>query len=731
MQIHRMVATFGKLERSELVLQPGLNVIYAPNESGKSTWTAFLRNMFYGLNTRDRGDMADKNRYAPWSGSAMLGRIELESGGKDYTLVRQTRRANAPMGDFSCTFSSTADPVPGITAQNAGEHLLGISRDVFERSAFIAQSSLSVEQSTELERRIAALITTGEEDTSYSEANERLKKQLNRRRHNKTGQIPALEREIADLDASLARLDDLQTQHRQSAQQLELLRTQQAELLAQQRQWELLEQQEQQQQYRAARQAAAQANAKREMLREIAGKMPDEETLTRLEHRCALLAAGAAEAERSDKADQAAAAAARSADDACRRHPLYPSDEDSLRGRIDNMTPPDMPAVWPVWLGLVVTLLALVTAVLSFLYQKPPALWIACGAVGLSSLAAAFGWRLLLQRTEEQRKKVIREKEALLRQTEAYLPLRQTSLDTAARAAAAHQLYTALCRQQQEGVDALVLDLSPFRHAADLGEATLAIKELRRQADAAAAAAQAAREAELRCQLLAQHQPKELPSSPNTPVARPATSLAQLQAALPQVTADIQLAQSRLDTLVGQIRSLGDADELSARRAEKAEQLALLQQEYDAIALAMDALDRANLTLQSRFAPALGQRAAEIFSGITGGRYQKVLLSRDFSLSAEPAADASMRSVHLLSQGAADQLYLAVRLAICDLVLPPEYSVPLILDDALVSFDEERLHAALDYLVQEAQRRQILLFTCQRREASYLANHSNTTLLTL
>lgn len=82
----------------------------------------------------------------------------------------------------------------GITSQNAGEVLLGVPREVFERSAFIGQNALAVDQDAELERRIAALITTGEEDTSYTESYDRLKKQLNRRRHNKTGLIPALER---------------------------------------------------------------------------------------------------------------------------------------------------------------------------------------------------------------------------------------------------------------------------------------------------------------------------------------------------------------------------------------------------------------------------------------------------------------------------------------------------------------------------------------------------------
>ena len=97
-----------------------------------------------------------------------------------------------------------------------------------------------------------------------------------------------------------------------------------------------------------------------------------------------------------------------------------------------------------------------------------------------------------------------------------------------------------------------------------------------------------------------------------------------------------------------------------------------------------------------------------------------MLLSRDFSIAAETAADPAARDIQLLSQGAADQLYFAVRMAICDMVLPEEKAVPLILDDALTSFDDGRLGAALSYLQQEAARRQILLFTCQKRETALL-----------
>lgn len=68
-----MTATFGKLENQTLTLTPGLNLISAPNEWGKSTWCAFLLAMLYGIDTRQRakqGQLPDKERYKPWSGQA-------------------------------------------------------------------------------------------------------------------------------------------------------------------------------------------------------------------------------------------------------------------------------------------------------------------------------------------------------------------------------------------------------------------------------------------------------------------------------------------------------------------------------------------------------------------------------------------------------------------------------------------------------------------------------------
>ena len=217
MDFQHIEATFGKLEHCSLSFSSGLNIIEAPNESGKSTLLAFLRVMLYGFPPRERGALADKNRYAPWSLSPMRGTLSLSSQKGNITLQRDTARANSPMGRFSAIYTGSGESVDGLTAADCGETLLGIPCEVYERSAFIRQSSLTVDASAELERRIAALITTGEEGQSFSEASAALKKQLNARKYNKSGRIPALGAEIVAQERSLAELSQL-TRSRQEAE---------------------------------------------------------------------------------------------------------------------------------------------------------------------------------------------------------------------------------------------------------------------------------------------------------------------------------------------------------------------------------------------------------------------------------------------------------------------------------------------------------------------------------
>ena len=727
MDILHLTATFGRLEHQELTLSPGLNVLYAPNETGKSTWGAFIRTMLYGLSTRERGPLADKNRFAPWSGAAMQGRMDVSAAEGAYTLLRDTKRTSSPMGEFSCTYTGTATPVAGITAQNAGEALLGVPREVFERSAFIGQNALAVDQDAELERRIAALITTGEEDTSYSQSYERLKKQLNRRKHNKTGLIPALEREIDDLQLSLRELDALEAQARQAQNALDELEQQAAALRQQAAQWQALEQQSRAAEYAKAAQNADEAARRAALLEESAAGLPDGQGLALLEGQAAALQEDLSGLAQQRREAEQARQAAESAREALASHPLYPADEVGLRQRADAIAPEKAPTVLlPIFTAGIIV----IAGVLAFLFRADPLpFWIftAMAALGIVTTTAAVTLR---RRAIAERQKFAESQRVKLEaQIAEYLPLREQEarLQTEARRLDdAADSAEDTCRRRLAALLAQVRTFEPA--VTDLSGAQIALANVRRRLAELTAAHQQAREAALYRDAL---------QKPDRPVAAaampsvPALSKEDVDTELARVQARLTAERSRFDTLTGHIRSLDRSSDLQDQLAQKREQLSSLQAEYDAIVLAMDALTQANTTLQNRFSPALGARAAEIFSAITAGRYGKVLLSRDFSLSAEMAGDPVGRSIRLLSQGAADQLYLAVRLAICDMVLPAEKRVPLILDDALVSFDDDRLRAALDYLLAESEKRQILLFTCQKREMDYLSDRENVTVACL
>lgn len=721
MHILEMQAAYGRLRGDSLRLEPGLNLIYAPNESGKSTWCSFIRTMLYGLPTRQSGPLADKNRFAPWTGEAMQGRMDLETGGQRWTVLRDTRRASAPMQNFACTYTGTAQPVPEVNGQNLGETLLGVPREVFQRSAFIGQSGLAVSQDPELERRIAALLSTGQEDVSYSESYDRLKKQLNRRRHNKTGLIPQLEQEQARLDDALRRQAELTAQLENAREQQCTAQTRVEELEQRRAQWEALEKQEALRQWRETQEDLARRRQQLTALQQLDGDLPDRDTLARMQAQLELLEQAGGTLTQARRTAQQRQAEAREAREAWTAHPLYPNDEKQLRQQAEAMTAPAGPGkALPIAAGV---LLCAAAAALALL--PAPAKLIA--AIGAAAAVGLFLYYMASRRRAAAAAQTVQtRKTALQRQTEEYLRLREDARQAEDAARTAEASAEGLTQQLQGQLVTLLAQVQPFWPEANGADGVrVALTAALRRREALDGAALQVQKAQIRCDAMSRHLPQPPLPDPEETMPRPVLSREQIDAALPQVRNQLREARSRVDSLTGQLRTMDSPESLQAQRDQCTRRLEALQAEYDAIALAMEALTQANTVLQTRFSPALGAETARIFSAITGGRYDKVLLDRNLSLSAQPSGDAMPRALSLLSQGAGDQLYLAVRLAICRMVLPRDKAAPLILDDALANFDDQRLAAALDWLAEESRSRQILLFTCHRREGDYLRDRAH------
>ena len=187
----------------------------------------------------------------------------------------------------------------------------------------------------------------------------------------------------------------------------------------------------------------------------------------------------------------------------------------------------------------------------------------------------------------------------------------------------------------------------------------------------------------------------------------------QLSRELSAAQRSCDMLSARISEIKGRIDAMGDPLVLGSELNNMESLCAALQSEYDAIALAVDTLRAADADIQSRFSPELGKLAAHYMSVVTDGRYESVLINRDFSAKTKLSGDTVPRETEYLSAGTLDLMYLAVRLAVCTLALPENSACPLILDDTLVNLDAERTQQAMKLLREISKQRQVILFTCK------------------
>jgi len=182
---------------------------------------------------------------------------------------------------------------------------------------------------------------------------------------------------------------------------------------------------------------------------------------------------------------------------------------------------------------------------------------------------------------------------------------------------------------------------------------------------------------------------------------------------LTECAAEQHRLQNRLGQYQGRMETLGNRTELQNQLSKKRKRIVQLERNYSALLIAQETLAQARAELQRRFAPRITRRAQTLLSEMTDGRYQAVTMGSDLSLQARTGEEDTLHDAIWRSDGTIDQLYLALRLAVAEELTP---CAPLILDDALVRFDDKRMRAAMEILEEMAERKQVILFTCQGRE---------------
>lgn len=169
-----------------------------------------------------------------------------------------------------------------------------------------------------------------------------------------------------------------------------------------------------------------------------------------------------------------------------------------------------------------------------------------------------------------------------------------------------------------------------------------------------------------------------------------------------------------------QLEDIARSDEIArlqtARESLKAE-LAEKVREYRVVVTARGLIRDTLRSYVRQHQPEVLGSAGGMFATITDGRYVRVETAAgddggDTNDIVVVSRDERQLQADLLSRGTAEQLYLAVRLALAADFSSRSTSLPVIVDDCLVNFDPIRQRGIARALADYAEERQLLLFTC-------------------
>lgn len=148
------VENFGILHDWDYTFQEGMNCILEENGWGKTTFAAFLKAMFYGLDFHARRKLAEneRKRYMPWQGGVYGGSLDIQAGEKAYRIERFF--GSKAREDTFVLYDKDTGLVSRDYSQAIGEELLGMDREAFSSSLYSVQKQMEAAMNDSLSARL-------------------------------------------------------------------------------------------------------------------------------------------------------------------------------------------------------------------------------------------------------------------------------------------------------------------------------------------------------------------------------------------------------------------------------------------------------------------------------------------------------------------------------------------------------------------------------------------------
>lgn len=225
------IENFGKLKNVDINFQQGLNQICEKNGWGKSTFTAFLKVMFYGFakeRKRSKG-IRERKKFKPWQGGVYGGSILFETNGQYYQIERNF--GESPREDQFVLRDAKTGMLSTAFDNNIGKELFQLDEDSFQKTIYVSQLDCVTLATDNIHAKIGNLTQQMYDLNHYSEASELLQKKINQLTpKRKTGLLAKLQIQvyqyqnmILDRERKRSEREELQGQYIESKREHELV----------------------------------------------------------------------------------------------------------------------------------------------------------------------------------------------------------------------------------------------------------------------------------------------------------------------------------------------------------------------------------------------------------------------------------------------------------------------------------------------------------------------------
>lgn len=218
------VENFGKLHGYRHTFEDGLNIILEENGWGKTTFAAFMKAMFYGMDYTTKKSITEneRRRYMPWQGGNYGGYIVFERNGKIYRIERFFGAKDKD--DIYHLYDETTGMISNDFGERPGEDIFGIDASAYERSTFMTQETKDTVINDSLTAKLSNVSEGNGDVESFQKAVAQIDSRL--KYYKKTGDRG----KIAELEAQIAEINHELSQFSNKTESFENLKNRKSEL---------------------------------------------------------------------------------------------------------------------------------------------------------------------------------------------------------------------------------------------------------------------------------------------------------------------------------------------------------------------------------------------------------------------------------------------------------------------------------------------------------------------